>query len=155
MGIKLTKTKAGSCTISKWSNQINIYCKKNRGEIYFQPRDRKQVYDIINLIKRNKAEIYSHSDFDHLGRKYYHLTPLYRINYPNKILRFNSNNILEEDFDDIIELLKGVEIDNKVNLNQKDLYDYNLSQLKTILTSMRRRKKVSGGKDNYFINFEV
>lgn len=155
MGIKLTKTKSGSCSISTFLNKINISCEKNSGEISFYPHDKKQVYDIIKLIRNNKANLSTYSGCDNHGRKWYFLQALYRVNYPNRIRRFYSNNILEEDFDDIIELLQSIEIDSKVNLNQKDLCSYNLFQLKTILTSMRRRKKVNGKKGNYFINLEV
>lgn len=156
MGIKLTKTKAGHCVISTWSGKVSVYCDKNDGDVTVTPRYKKQVCDIIRLIKNNCANsLEDFSGSDRHGRKYYRLSALYKVNYPNKILRFYSNNILEEDFDDIIELLKGVEIDNKVSLNKKDLCNYNLFQLKTILTSMKRRKRVNGEKDNYFINLEV
>lgn len=157
MGIKFTKTSVGRCGISTRRNKIVISCHKNDGDISFSYRYRKQIYDIIKLIKDNNctdSEGYN-SRLDHCGRKYHRLSLLYKENYPNKILRFYSNYILEEDFDDIIELLKGIEVDNKVSLNTKDLCNYNLSQLKTILTSMKRRKKVNGEKDNYFINLEV
>ena len=122
MGIKLTKIRAGNCVISSWQGRISIGCEKNDGDITVHPRYRKQVYDIIKLIKNNCANgLCDFSSSDRHGRKYYRLSALYKVNYPNKILRFYSNNILEEDFDDIIELLQGVEINNKVSLNKKDL----------------------------------
>lgn len=156
MSMKLTKIRAGKCVISSWQGSVSIGCEKNDGDITVHPRYKKQVCDIIKLIKNNCANgIGDFGSSDILGRKYYRLSALYKVNYPNKILRFYSNNILEEDFDDIIELLQGVEIDNKVSLNKKDLCNYNLYQLKTILTSMKRRKRVNGEKDNYYINLEV
>lgn len=156
MVIKLNKIISGSCKISTWLGKITIYCDKNDGDVTVPPRYIKQVCDTIKLIKNNSAlGMRDYSNTDSRGRKYYRLACLYKANYPNKILRFYSNNILEEDFDDIIELLKGVEINNKVSLNKNDLCNYNLYQLKTILTSMKRRKRVNGEKDNYYINLEV
>ena len=156
MNIELKQRVSGRCKICMYAGKLEILSEKNDGNIVVPPRYLKQVIDIIKLIRQNKCEgLLEYSSTDYLGRKYYKLAPLYKINYPNKRLRFYSNNILEEDFDDIINLLQNVEVNMKVNLNQKDLCNYNLFQLKTILTSMKRRKKIYGVKDNYYINLEV
>lgn len=156
MNIKFAKTRSRNCTICAGDDGVCINCEANSGTIIVRPRYRKQVYDIIESIRNNCCASYNNCKrVNSFGRIIYKLDGLYKINYPNNKLHFYSNLILEEDFDDIIELLQGVEINNKVRLNQKDLCDYNLLQLKTILTSMKRRKKVNGEKDNYFINLEV
>lgn len=156
MSIKFKKTEAGNCVISSWQDKVSICCESNDGDVTLPPRYKKQVFDIIKLIKNNCADgISDYSNLDHRGRKYYRLSSLYAINYPNKRLRFFSNNILEEDFDNIIELLKGVEVNNKVSLDKKDLCSYNLCQLKNILTSMKKRKKIKTENGNYFIKLEV
>jgi hypothetical protein len=156
MSIKLTKTRAGNCTMQTWQGKVSIGCEKNDGDITVLPRYRKQVYDTIRLIQNNCANgLSDYCGIDSRGRKYYRLAPLYKTNYPNKILRFYSNNILEEDFDDIIELLQGIEIENKVSLDKQNLCNYNLFQLTTILTSMKRRKKVKQENGKLFINLEV
>ena len=156
MSIELTKRISGSCKIERWQNKVSICCYKNEGDITLLPRYRKQVYDIIKLIKNNCANsIDRYSRIDHRGRRYYKLAYMYKANYPDRTLRFYSNNILEEDFDDIIELLEGVEIDDKVSLDKKDLCNYNLFQLQTIFTSMKKRKRVKQENGKLFINLEV
>lgn len=156
MSIKLTKTNAGNCRIATWQGKVTISCESNDGDVTLHPRNKKQVCDIIRLIQNNIAlGISEYSSIDHRGRRYHRLSSLYKRNYPNKKLRFYSNNILEEDFDDIIKLLQGIEVEDRVSLDKKDLCNYNLCQLKTILTSMKRRKKVKQENGKLFINLEV
>ena len=72
MGIKLTKVRAGNCVISSWQCRVSIGCEKNDGDVTVHPRYKKQVYDIIKLIKNNCANgLGDFSDSDRNGRKYY------------------------------------------------------------------------------------